>query len=155
MKEIILGNNLTAQVDDDDYIYLNQWKWYIHKSRTSQYAARRITIKGIRKRIFMHNVIMNPRKGVKVEHININGLDNQRSNLRFATHAQNCINYHRTNKTGYRGVSYDKKNNMFRARISINDRRKHLGYFNNPIEAAKKHDHAALKYQGEFAIINF
>jgi len=94
--------------------------------------------------------------GYVIDHINRNGLDNRRSNLRFATIAQNAWNSRRRkNRSGYKGVWYAKDKGRFRAAIWHNNKREYLGYFNSKIDAALEYDRAAKKYHGDFASLNF
>ena len=91
-----------------------------------------------------------------IDHINGNGLDNRRANLRLATVAQNAWNSKkRKSRSGYKGVCYDKAKRRWRAAIVHHGRRIHLGYFKEKLEAAKAYDTAAIKYFGQFAHTNF
>jgi len=92
--------------------------------------------------------------GVKVDHQNRNGLDNQRHNLREATHAQNMQNKlpEKRNTSGYKGVW--PHNGHWRSGIKVNGQRIHLGVFTDPIEAARAYDEAAIEHFGEFACTN-
>ena len=156
MKEIPLTQGLVTQVDDEDYNWLNQWKWCALKSKNTYYAVRNSeTINGKRYNIYMHRVIMKTPKHLQCDHQDQNGLNNQKFNLRHASNTQNQINVTHFNTSGYRGVTYNKQHEKWRVQITINHKRKHLGYFDNAIKAAERYDRAALKYHGEFAIINF
>jgi len=94
--------------------------------------------------------------GYVIDHINRNGLDNRRSNLRLATIAQNAWNSRRRkNRSGYKGVWYAKDKGRFRAAIWHNNKREYLGYFDSPRQAALAYDEAAKRYHGEFAVLNF
>lgn len=97
----------------------------------------------------MHNFII----GIKgIDHKDRNGLNNQRDNLRKATHTQNMWNVRKFNKCGYKGIK--KIGDKYAARITINKNRIYLGIFNSSIEAAACYDRHALKNFGEFACIN-
>jgi hypothetical protein len=101
---------------------------------------------------------MNTPEGMFVDHINHNGLDNRKANLRFATRAENnrnvrCLKKNKSSR--YRGVYHDKKYKKWRAHISVNNKKRHLGYFKDEKEAARAYDNAARKYYKEFAILNF
>ena len=101
---------------------------------------------------------MNTPEGLYVDHINHNGLDNRKVNLRLATHAENIRNARRPkiNKSSkYRGVCYSKHNKKWRATILVNHKKKHLGYFRDEKEAGKAYDKAAKLYYKDFAILNF
>ena len=102
----------------------------------------------------MHREIMNCPKGLEVDHINQNGVDNRRINLRIATATQNRQNTskQKSNTSGYKGVMKDKT--KWRAMIRDNGRRIHLGMFDNKIDAAIAYNKAAIKYHKEFACLN-
>ena len=155
MKYIELTKGQKAIVDDEDYDWLNDFNWYYAKAG---YAARGIRNRkeGWQKKILMHREIMNASIGKEVDHINGDGLDNRRSNLRLATHAQNIRNgKHRTNNTsGYKGVFWQKDHKKWCARIMIDYKPKHLGYFNTPEEAAQAYNEAAIEYSKEFGRLN-
>jgi len=106
----------------------------------------------------MHREIINVEEGKVVDHINHNGLDNRKVNLRPATIAQNGWNRKPKTKncsSKYKGVWWDKQLKKYRAQIWFNGNRLHLGYFKNQIDAAKAYDKAAKKYHGQFASPNF
>lgn len=101
---------------------------------------------------------MNPPIGMQVDHIDGNGLNNQRSNLRIATHLQNQRNRQHMNKnnsSGYRGVTWCKGAGRWMAQLSLNYKHVHLGLFDSPIDAAIAYDHAVIEHFGEFASTNF
>ena len=81
----------------------------------------------------MHREIMHPINGMYVDHINHDGLDNRKCNLRNVTHRENMLNMKKMSNAGYRGVYKDKK--KFRARIYKNGKTIHLGSFNTAEEA--------------------
>jgi hypothetical protein len=106
----------------------------------------------------MHNLVINIPDGMFCDHINRNGLDNRKANLRPATHTQNI--WHRRkfkpySRSKYKGVDFAKDMKRWRARIRVNGKRIYLGSFKNELEAAKAYDHAAKKYHGQFASLNF
>lgn len=154
MKEIRLsqyGKNrgkYVALVDDEDYEYLNQFNWYVSAGRNTSYAARLED-----HTILMHREILNPDIKLVIDHIDQNGLNNQKSNLRQCTHYQNKLNRISRCACGYLGVSIKK--GYISARIQVNGKSKHLGYFKNVEDAARCRDNAAKKYYGEFATLNF
>jgi hypothetical protein len=155
MKEIILPNNKVALVDDDDYEYINQWKWHCN---TDGYAVRNIWIrneanKKVCRGISMHRTIAKTPKGMETDHINHQILDNRRSNLRICTNSQNHINLKKTNNktSGVRGVSWGKKEKHWRAQIELNGKKYYLGIFNNIEDAAVAYKSKAIELFGEFA----
>lgn len=157
-KEISLTRNKVAVVDTSDYDFLMQWKW---KCSDHGYAVRNhhvgiVSGKRIQKRIYMHRLIMDAPIGQYVDHINGNSLDNCRSNLRICTNQQNSANsrkYLIPTSSEYKGVSWDEKNNKWRASIHVL-KAIYLGRFSSEIEAAKAYNYAAKDAWGEFARLN-
>jgi hypothetical protein len=138
-------------VDDKDFELLSKFKWCYSVG----YAARRDSRKSF---ILMHRVIIKTPNGMLTDHINGNGLDNRRSNLRICTKSQNMMNAtgKRTNNTsGFIGVSWNVNAHKWAAQLMVNGKHIHFGYFDNPIDAARAHDEGALRYHGNFAKLNF
>ena len=160
MKEIQLTQGKVALVDDEDFEYLNQWKWYAHTSKKSNtfYAARNsLKINGRTKRIKMHTFIYDKNNSeILIDHINNNGLDNRKSNLRICNHNQNQQNklIYKSNTSGYKGVFWHKAANKWGSRIGLNCKIIYLGVYKNKIDAAKSYNEAAIKFYGEFAKLN-
>lgn len=158
MKEIQLTQGKVALVDDDMFHYLNQWKWGISSNGKGTYYAVRFdySIKGVKLCIRMHRQIMNATKGYVVDHINQYTLDNRRINLRVCTHTQNLHNRHKNinNTSGFKGVGWCKTYEKWRAKIWLNSKCYHVGYYINLIDAARAYNAAAIKYHGEFANLN-
>lgn len=152
---IPLTQGLYALVDGKDYDWLMQRKWWAVKGGRSYYAVRQVGEK--RKTIWMHREILNTPQGSFTDHINHNGLDNRKQNLRICTHSQNLRNQklqqERTSK--YKGVSWQKNCTMWVAFIGYKGKKIYLGAFDNEIEAAKKYDQKAKELFGEFAYTNF
>lgn len=135
MKEIPLTQGKVALVDDEDFEYLNQWKWYALKTGNTYYVRTAIYPKGEKgkqKLIQMHRLIMKPPDHLEIDHINRNALDNQKHNLRFSTRRDNCCNTCKNSK--YIGVQ--KHRNKYQAKINFNGNEyKFLGMFKTPEEA--------------------
>jgi hypothetical protein len=106
----------------------------------------------------MHRLIIKAPDGLVVDHINYNGLDNRKANLRLATLKQNSRHVIRTMNPGsskYKGVSWYTRDKVWAVKIMVDGKTIRIGYFRNEIEAAKAYDKAAKKYHGEFAALNF
>lgn len=152
MKLIPLSQGKFSQVDDEDFEWLNQWKWYAYKGINDVfYVARSIG----RKQIKMHRLIL----GLTIfeergDHIDHNGLNNQRINLRKCTHQENCKNRKSAKGSSSKYLGVRLKINRWNARITVLKKQKHLGYFKTEIDAAKAYNEAAIKYHGEFANLN-
>lgn len=168
-KLIPLTQGQFAIVDEADYDWLMQWKWYFDDNG---YAARDETVpineradpnKFQQRHIKMHNLILPPRPGTEVDHRDRNRLNNQRSNLRIATRAQNIMNTPKrkpaTSASQYKGVTLARHNKRnpprWKAAICFNRTNRTLGYFANEADAARAYDAAARELFGEFAYLNF
>lgn len=156
MQEIKLSQGLVAFVDDEDFRYLNKFKWHASRSGNTFYAQREVHINGHRTSLKMHRAILHD--AIQVDHIDGNGLNNQRDNLRPVTNAQNCFNQRKKNgqsTSKYKGVTLHKRDTRWYASIRFKGKLKHLGSFVSEIEAALAYDKAALDIFGEFARLNF
>jgi len=153
-KTIPLTQGKVTLVDDEDFEWLNQWKWYHDKG----YAARETASRGKpqRKRIAMHRLIVDPPPGMETDHRNGDGLDNRRCNLRTCTHKQNSANSGKSASASsrYKGVSWHRQNRKWQSFIGVNGRRKYLGCFRSEEQAARAYNRAALILFGEFARLN-
>jgi hypothetical protein len=149
---IALAKGYFAIVDADDYEKLSQYKWHVKVARSGFYAYRTEN----RKRISMHRQILNAPPGMHCDHINHNGLDNRKANLRLCTPQQNSFNQHpRFNSTSkYKGVSWSREARKWRADIKHNGRTIYIGYFEDEAEAAIAYDDYAIDLFGEFAWLN-
>ena len=141
-------------VDDEDYEWLNQWRWYLGNEG---YAQRNDYSDGNHTIIRMHNLLLDAKNGHWIDHINRNKLDNSKNNLRHATALQSIgnIGLASHNTSGYKGVSHMKGANKWRAYIKISRKQKSLGHFNSPEDAAMAYNRAAIDHFGqEFAFLN-
>jgi len=156
MKEIQLTQGKVALVDDEDFEYLSQWKWSAHKVHNVFYAVHHKPRNLGAGLIGMHRELMG-KDGIIIDHINGNGLDNRKNNLRVCTNAQNLQNrgVSTKNTSGYKGVFLDKRKNKWYAQIGANNKRITGKGRITPEAAAKDYDILASKYHKEFASLNF
>jgi hypothetical protein len=163
MKLIKLNRGFVTKVDNADYDSLNKWQWTVAKRKNVYYATR--TEYPSNKLILMHREILGVDKNHRVDHRDMDGLNNQRFNLRECTSSQNAMNGNgRSGSSIYRGVSIRKRvpckkdplglRNRYIARIGVGFKEIFLGRFNSEEDAAKAWNEAAIKYFGEFAKLN-
>jgi len=163
MKEIIFTTGQIAIVDDDDFNWLSRYSWRIVKGRNNYYAQTSFWDKNKKqnKNYSMHRLIMNNPDGLQVDHINHNGLDNRKENLRICTASQNSMNTHKTkeNKYGYKGVCFiggkQNRTKPYAAQLRYGKKRYYLGQFATPEEAARAYDQKAKEMFGGYACLNF
>lgn len=126
MKKIALtgnrGKGLFVLIDDKDYEWISKLRWYLNENGYPR-TTRRINRK------YMHQLILPNAK--TIDHIDGDKLNNQRDNLRICTQTQNCYNQklHKNNTSGYRGVTWDKRQNQWIAQIMVNRKAIYLGSF--------------------------
>ena len=159
-RRIRLEQPRYALVDAEDYDRLSKYKWVAKDAKHSFYAIRFFKKEqGCRYRmVHMHHEIIKLKDGKVVDHINQNGVDNRRTNLRLATHAQNRCNrkkYSKPATSKYKGVYRPTNSKRWAATVCSNGKHKYLGQFDDEVEAAKAYDTAAKELQGEFASLNF
>lgn len=157
MKQIPLTQGHYAIVDDEDFEELNRHKWYAQKGKAGKmYAARNTKIEKRRTLILMHRQILRAKLGQQVDHINHDGRDNRKSNIRICTNTEN--NQNRKPQKGfssvYKGVYCYKERGNWRSRIRVEGKIVDLGSFKHEIDAANAYDEAAREYFGEFACLN-
>jgi hypothetical protein len=154
MKKIPLSRGLFAIVDDEDYERITsvKRKWHAVKSRNTFYAQRNKNSSDD-KLYIMHRAIINPPDDMIVDHINGNGLDNRKSNLRIASKEQNALNRgnNKNNTSGRKGVEFDNRNNKWRASIRYKNKLIHLGSYSLIEDAIHERERAEKLYFGEFA----
>ena len=140
-------------IDNDDYDAINKYKWSITKPRNTYYAVREFN----KKSTLLHRFLLNVKKRNKhVDHINGNGLDNRKENLRICTCKENNRNskLSKNNTSGYKGVSWAKNMNKWESYITADRKRYGLGYFKCKHDAAMAYNTAALKYHKDYASLN-
>ncbi len=148
--KIHLTQGQVALVDAEDYEWLMQWKWsFMHNG----YAVRG---KANGDYFLMHREVNKTPDGMQTDHINGNRLDNRKGNLRSTTNSQNQMNRKKSNgKTSkFKGVSWNKNANKWKARLGVRPKEIHIGYFNCEIDAANAYDNFAKKYYREYAKLN-
>ena len=159
-REIPLTQGKVALVDAEDYDELNKYKWYAHKHKRARayYARRGVGSGKDKKSLAMHRVIMNAPNGIVVDHINGDGLDNRKSNMRLCTNKENCRNQvkgtGRKYTSQYKGVTYFRPTKKWKAEIVYNRETTCLGYFLIEKDAALAYDNKAKELYGEFANLN-
>jgi len=164
MKEIKLSQhgknknlNLVALVDDEDFEYINQWKWFADKYKHGYYAGRNDYTTSPKTNISMHRQILGITDSkILVDHANHNGLNNQRYNIRVANKSQNAVNtYSQKNSTSkYLGVCWKERDRKWVAQITKDYKKIWIGYFEKEIDAAIAYNKKALELFGEFANLN-
>jgi len=149
-----------TKVDQADYERLRGYEWFAKKANKCFYARGCVADNktGKEKMLYMHQMVIKVPDGMVVDHINHDGMDNRKANLRAATRAQNMRNRKKfANSSGskYKGIYFRKRTRKWEAMITFERKKIFLGCFRSEIEAAKAYDRAAMKYHGEFASLNF
>ncbi len=146
-----------AKVDPENFHEVSKDIWWVKDNDGTFKAVRFLPGGNCGLPVYMHRQIMESKKGEIIDHVDRDGLNNLRSNLRLATKSQNNMN--RSGRKGtsskYKGVSWFNRGGYWRAMIHFEGRYKFLGRFESETEAAKAYDEAAREYHGEFAYQNF
>lgn len=157
MKEIPLTKGFVAIVDDEYFEELSKFSWCVD---SRGYAVRGTSTGGVFRKVKMANQIMNPPKGMEVDHKNTanpeNKRDNRRENLRVCTRSQNIMNVGKRahNTSGFKGVFWLTQARRWKAEITVMYKRIHVGYFDTKELAAEAYRQAAEKLHGQFANTN-
>jgi len=160
MKEIKLTKGKYALVDDEDYKRVSRHKWQAHISSTgrnwyavrTEYAPKGSGIEPDRRTIQMANFILQPPLGFEVDHIDVNGLNNQKNNLRLATRSQNCANSRSPKGRKYKGAYWSR--GAWVCRIQAHGAQHYIGRFKTELEAAIAYDKKARELHGPYARTN-
>jgi len=163
-SRITLTRGMYAIIDAEDFEKVSAHKWYAYKGYSKFYAGKSQWQPGKKRQrlLCMHNFIFGDvPAGFLIDHINGDGLDNRKCNLRLATRSQNRGNARKTvqifgrpTSSKYKGVCWDKNNNKFTVQMKINNKSHHIGLFSDEIKAAEAYNKAAIAHFGEFALLN-
>lgn len=155
MRAVPLTKGYVAIVDDEDYELVSTFKWYALTPK----ATDRIYAVSRRGFVYMHRLILGLHPGDPyVDHINRDGLDNRRANVRLATNSQNQANNRpqsRPTASRFKGVTWHGRDKLWHACIKVDQRKHHLGYSKSEEDMARAYDRAAVQYFGEYARLNF
>ena len=159
MKEILLNKGYKALIDDEDFNQVNKFKWSIAIRKRNFYAQRSYIKNGKPSIMLLHRYILNPCNNIQIDHIDHNGLNCQRSNLRLATNAQNSYNQRKRNSlysySKFKGVSWNKRAHKWISQIQFMGKNKYLGLFNDEILAWHAYNEAAERYFGNFSYFDY
>lgn len=154
-----LTKGMTALLDPEDYIRIVRFRWKaIVAGGGKFYAGRTIRENGRVKTIRLHHEVFGREEGKEVDHANGDGLDNRRSNLRFATPSQNKANRRKQKNckmSRFKGVAWHGRDKLWIARICIDGKTRNIRYCKDEEDAAIYYDVAAQLFFGEFAQLNF
>ena len=154
MKRVMLTHGYSATVDDADYDAVRRHRWYALRTHQLVYAARRVGSRIV----LMHRAVLRAPCRRRVDHVDGDGLNNRRRNLRLCSHAQNIRNsrkQRRRTSSRYKGVWWAAWARRWRAAIMVDGRAEHLGYFHKESAAARAYDAAARARFKQFAAVNF
>lgn len=152
METIISTNGFQIMVDDVDYNLLSMYKWTVTKTNSNNhYAMRYDNTNGKRTKVYLHREIMQASKGDIIDHVDMNGLNCQRDNLRLSTKSKNAYNRRSWGKVSFIGVSEHK--DKFRMQIYANGKR-YSEVCNTAQEAALRYNEYAKRFHGDYARLN-
>ena len=157
MKLVPLTKGHSAMVDDDDYERVSKFKWHVSREIAGwpKYAkvSRGRVIGDTTKVLYLHRFILEAPDNMQVDHIDGDGLNCQRSNLRLATNSQNCCNRRlpSNNTTGHKGVTKRKRDGIYEAYIKTGGQLIYLGSFKDFSKAVEVRQAAEKQYHGEFS----
>ncbi len=152
---VVLTRWHVAFFSPDDLEKVSGGVWYSDHRRDATYAARLTQTKNFRTKIYLHRLITGATKGVTTDHIDGDGLNNRRENLRVCSNIENCRSRHKARgRSKFKGVLWNRQNQKWKANITIDSRLKHLGFFDDDVLAARAYDRAVQVYFGEFCMTN-
>jgi hypothetical protein len=158
VKEIPLTQGQVALVDDCDFEWIMGYNWFADYDQHTKgwYAATNIGSRPNRTLLLMHRLIMDAQPGQRVDHVDHEGLHNNRGNLRFCSNSQNLANMRMmvTNTSGFKGVTFHRRDKVWQAQIKVNGKFMYIGSYHTAGEAADAYDKHALLYNGVFALTN-
>lgn len=135
MKKIKLTQGKYAIIDNEDFDLVSEYKWCAVNIKGCWYATRRPNKKNPHRR--MHRFILSAKDNQEIDHINRNGLDNRRLNIKICTRSENCSNRSNWGTSKFKGVSFSKRDKRWQAYIGNRPNRKWLGLFDTEQEAVK------------------
>lgn len=157
-RTIALSGGHVLIVDEADYPLAASRVWHPQQGKAgSHYAAVTRTVNGRQVKCYLHREIVGASRGQRVDHVNGNGLDNRRENLRLCSNADNMRNMRVSQARGssrFKGVSWFVRHELWRAYIVVDYKQIHLGYFKSEHEAAEAYNAAARERFGKFARLN-
>jgi hypothetical protein len=148
-----LTKGYEAIIDASDVALVSQWLWYAQISKRTVYAiADNFDENGRRQTLRMHRLVTAPPADMQIDHINGDGLDNRRANLRVVTLAENSRNQRlaKNSTSGFKGVTWHKCKSKWIARIVLNRKTIHLGYFSTPEAAYEAYSKASIELHGQY-----
>ncbi len=153
MIEIALSNGGVTLVDEEDYEKVKHLTWFLSNKG---YAVASTHENGQIVNFYLHRLIVGAEKGDQTDHIDGNRLNNVRANLRRCTPTQNNMNLAKRSgcRSLFKGVTWSKQKSKWHARIKLQGKAKHLGFYVDEAAAAKAYNAAATQLFGEFARLN-
>jgi len=155
--ELKLTKGFVSKVDESDFARITQFKWQSQKtSGDDVYAGASIKDEsGKWRRVLLHRFVMNAPRGMVIDHINGDKLDNRKSNLRICNQVVNRLNSKGSGKSKYKGVSLRNRASPWMASIKLPDGEyKNLGSYKNEIDAARAYNEYAKKIYGDLVLLN-
>lgn len=148
----LTNSKLFAIIDEDDYLLIAAYDWWLRKDEFRNYVQTKIG----RDSICIHQLILPAKQGFIIDHKDHNGLNNQRNNLRYATQEQNSFNRRMRldNSSGYKGVSWAETSKKWRVQLQAGGTKRNGGLHNTKEEAALAYNKLAIRYFGEYATLN-